>query len=333
MNKSSYTYKDSCLAFLFSLVAFLATSVIFSFIVSSIAASSGQTPSDVLSTPLASIVSSLLSELAFFVTFIIYTKANKKKYFVDSALDGKYSVGLGSIIALFSIAIVLCSLNFTGMCNTFFETFAKPNTSAINMPLDTVPQLLLGIILLAVLPAICEELIFRGIILNGFFSKFKPAVAILITSGLFALIHMSIYSTVHQFILGIELGLILYLTGRLGYCMIFHFFNNLFVVVANFIFKDNFPLEIKSFGGKEIVISLGAFAVGALLTWLFVKFLAKRKIKNAQDDSACDEESANNSDTQSVGLSQRVSDKTATIMLAVSTLFCLLLWVTSSFGG
>ena len=334
MNKSSYTYRDSCLAFLFSLVAFLITSLVFSLIVSSIASSSGQEASDILSLPTTSIISSLLSELAFFSTFIIYTRSNKKKVFKDSAFSCKVGLGLGSLMVLFGFAIVLCSLNFTGLFSYIFSSFANSEAPSIGLPLDTFPQFLLGVLVLAVLPAICEELIFRGIILNGLFKRFKPFLAIVIASALFALIHMSVYLTIHQFILGLELGLVLYLTGNLAYCIILHFANNFLVVLSNYLFKDNFPLEITSWGLPQVLIAIGAFLLGVGITILFVKFLARKKLYDKNTFALEGENEAICEDVDKSGtLAQRITDKVATTMLLVSVAFCMLLWITSSFGG
>lgn len=78
----------------------------------------------------------------------------------------------------------------------------------------------------AILPAICEELAFRGYILNGLLKRFRPRSAILLTSFLFALFHMNVFQFLPAFFLGVILGLLTVRSRSLFPAMIFHFLYN-----------------------------------------------------------------------------------------------------------
>jgi sodium transport system permease protein len=78
----------------------------------------------------------------------------------------------------------------------------------------------------AILPAICEELAFRGYILNGLLKRFRPRSAILLTSFLFALFHMNVFQFLPAFFLGVILGLLTVRSRSLYPAMAFHFLYN-----------------------------------------------------------------------------------------------------------
>lgn len=89
--------------------------------------------------------------------------------------------------------------------------------------------LLLNIILLAVLPAIGEELTFRGV-LQSFFSN--RHVAVWVTAFIFSFIHFQFYGFIPRLLLGAVLGYALVWSGRIGYSMIMHATNNALSVLV-----------------------------------------------------------------------------------------------------
>lgn len=89
--------------------------------------------------------------------------------------------------------------------------------------------LLLNIILLAVLPAIGEELTFRGV-LQSFFSN--RHVAVWVTAFIFSFIHFQFYGFIPRLLLGAMLGYALVWSGRIGYSMIMHATNNALSVLV-----------------------------------------------------------------------------------------------------
>jgi sodium transport system permease protein len=63
-------------------------------------------------------------------------------------------------------------------------------------------------LMLALLPALCEELAFRGFILSGLRRAFRPRAAVLLSSFLFALSQMNVFQFVPHFLLGTVLALL-----------------------------------------------------------------------------------------------------------------------------
>ncbi|HET9055292.1 MAG TPA: CPBP family intramembrane glutamic endopeptidase [Chitinophagaceae bacterium] len=86
---------------------------------------------------------------------------------------------------------------------------------------------ILSLLIIAVLPAIFEETIFRGGLQNVLTRWIKiPFLAILITGIVFSAVHFSFYGFLSRLALGIVLGLIYYYSGNIWLNIIGHMFNN-----------------------------------------------------------------------------------------------------------
>jgi uncharacterized protein len=104
---------------------------------------------------------------------------------------------------------------------------------------DNVPEMLLVIIAISVVPAICEEVMFRGYIQRSFGFKFKPHIAAIITALFFALYHFNPYGLIPLAIIGFYLGFAAYTSQSLVIPIIIHFLNNFFAVMLYFIIGDD----------------------------------------------------------------------------------------------
>ncbi len=98
---------------------------------------------------------------------------------------------------------------------------------------ETFPLLLLNIFMIAIIPAIGEELIFRGVLQRLFYGVFRSGhVAIWVAAFIFSAIHFQFYGLVPRFILGLLFGYLFFWSGSLWLPVIAHFVNNAIPVVA-----------------------------------------------------------------------------------------------------
>src|SRR5262249_35058710 len=87
--------------------------------------------------------------------------------------------------------------------------------------------------IIVLLPAVCEELAFRGFILSALRRHFRPWTAILLSSFLFALYHMNVFQFVPTFLLGVVLGLLTSRSGSVFPAMLLHLlYNGLLVSIT-----------------------------------------------------------------------------------------------------
>lgn len=99
-------------------------------------------------------------------------------------------------------------------------------------------EYILALIIMAFLPALCEETLFRGGLQN-FLSRAtrRPWLSILIVSILFSAVHFSYYGFFPRFFLGLILGFIYQYSGRIWLNILAHFLNNAIAITALYIYK------------------------------------------------------------------------------------------------
>ena len=94
----------------------------------------------------------------------------------------------------------------------------------------TIPWIIFMIIYTAIIPAVFEELLFRGAIM-GSLRRYGDGVAILVSSILFALAHQHLTAALNAFLVGIILGYFIVRTGSLRAGMYMHFFYNFSIII------------------------------------------------------------------------------------------------------
>jgi len=149
-------------------------------------------------------------------------------------------------------------------------------------------EYLISMVIIGLLPALFEEVCFRGGLQNILMRWFKgPWVAIIITSIIFSAVHFSYYGFFVRAVLGIFLGLIFYYSGSLWLSILFHFLFNGIQVTAMYItstsitknskdIEDNFPL----WAG---VVALG-FIIFAFIEFRRVSILEQKKFVFPEED-------------------------------------------------
>lgn len=113
--------------------------------------------------------------------------------------------------------------------------------------------LMVNLIMIAVIPAIGEELFFRGILQKFFIDWTKnPLRGILIVAFLFSFFHLQFYGFLPRFYLGVLFGLMYYWSGTIWLPIIAHFINNGAAVLVYFFFgKEVVEQSLDSVGTLE----------------------------------------------------------------------------------
>lgn len=288
MNKNFYTLKDSGVAYFFCLVALIGASITLSLIIASISSANNVPVTEVQNYKSVQYLNIFLSSIIFLFIFIGVNRKSKKDFLVASRLKTKFDYRIALISILLSVIVFFGGLNITGLYNHLFAHIF-PTGGSIQIETSNFGVFILQIFLLALFPAVFEELVFRGIIYNGLRQKFSAGVAIVISAVLFMLIHMSIYKTFYQVILGLVLGLLVYYTGSIIYGMIFHFVNNFIIILINYVSPNGSVFELvkngelvsANWGAKEVTLAVVIFLAGVgatiLVFYLLKKFTFKHK--------------------------------------------------------
>ena len=132
----------------------------------------------------------------------------------------------------------------------------------------------LSFILIVILPPILEELLFRGVILDGLLKNMSSRLAILISSALFGVIHMNPLQFVTAFILGLLIGWVYQKTRSLLACMIMHATTNGIAWGYFLLFSQKmFLSEVLS--GTPYILTV-AFS---FVAFLFLLYIASKRMK------------------------------------------------------
>ena len=134
------------------------------------------------------------------------------------------------------------------------------------LQVSTVGGLLVNIGLMALLPAVAEELTFRGVV-QGMFTRNKH-VAIWAAAAIFSFVHFQFYRFIPRMLLGAMFGYMLWWTGSLWVPMLMHFVNNCAAVVVAFWaynYMEEEDVAILETIGTEDTLLLGVFSVCIVL--------------------------------------------------------------------
>ena len=213
-----------------------------------------------------------------------------------------------------ALQVGLLSLSFL---NTLFADFLE--SLGYTLPDGNIPSLdgfgIVGaIFVIAVLPAVFEEIIFRGIVLDGAYA-YGTAGAALLCGGLFALYHQNPVQTIYQFCWGAAFALMAIRAGSIFPTMIAHFINNAFILILNRIYPENTELNMPLPVFIPVIIVSGLCLLGTLYYLIFV------------DKNRLSDETAEETETK--------KSKRAVFILgaAIGILICFVSWASAFYTG
>ena len=147
--------------------------------------------------------------------------------------------------------------------------------------LNSFSQYLFALFILAVLPAICEETLFRGGLQNFLTRSAKmPWLSILIVSILFSLAHWSYYGFLSRFFLGILLGVLYHYSGKIWLNILGHFLNNAIAITALYYFTQQ-GKSLKDAINDNTESFWGIFALPVVIALLVWYYQVSKKDKEA----------------------------------------------------
>lgn len=190
------------------------------------------------------VIREIASAIAYFLSFsaaaFILRKMNKR---LPNSRPIYTSFKPSKWIFLFIVAII--AMNFmiallnSVMVSSLSPSFASKlssGASALNgRPMSEVVVLfIISIVSTAIVPALCEEYLFRGAILTGLM-PYGRTLAIISSSFLFGLMHQNPMQLLYTTLMGIVLGYVYVKTKSIWACVMIHFANNLVTVLEEYL--------------------------------------------------------------------------------------------------
>lgn len=159
------------------------------------------------------------------------------------------------LIVLISVPAYMVAAMLNNVLVYFLQFIGNIPAQPIPIP-GNVPELLLGLLIVAVLPGVCEELMHRGLLLRAY-EKRGSYKALIITSIFFGLFHFDLTNFLGPVFLGLIIGYYVIRTNSIFAGMLAHFLNNAIAELTQF-FSDDKTLP------KYVTVSQGE------LSWLIL---------------------------------------------------------------
>lgn len=202
----------------------------------------------------------------------IYIKGNAKEIFSLRAPKGRdIAGGLCMLLGIGSLTLLVSNL----LSALFPENSQVLNDDYLSM-LDGV-SFVPALLLMALAPAVCEELLFRGYMFTAFKRKMGLCRAIFFVSILFGVSHMSLIKLIPTAILGAGMAYAMHKANSILISAMMHFLNNAFAVFILY-YGDKIPILNEEHIGSSFIIVLVVMVL--FFTPLGIRFLSERKEKN-----------------------------------------------------
>lgn len=233
----------------------------------------------------STLASALVPQISFLLTFVYVSEKRKVNY--KKANQINFAINPWVMLVVLLIGVV-SMLGFSPLISIFdtVTTSWGYKSSVANIDVSSFLKFFGAVLYVALLPAICEELIFRGIVTNGL-KKYGTATAVAISAVFFALMHQNLQQLIYQLFLGAVMAYIALKTGSIIYTMCLHFFNNFVILLLSYLNVDIFagldyskPLVIV----LSILLAIATVGIVCLLLWA-VNCITKHKQKTTPNDA------------------------------------------------
>lgn len=206
-----------------------------------------------------------------------------------SAVFGTILLWIGSFLAIMIITMIIAY---------FFPEEVIGVSQGLGMEFASLTFIIFFVIV-SISPAICEEAVFRGVVMHSFDNGKNKWIAIVVTGLIFGAFHGNIWRFVPTALLGIMLGYIVYETDNMIYGALFHAINNAMPLLNIFAMKsmysnEMFQSQMSTMTDNGIpLISIGMYVMyGAAIPLLLTigNYLIHKGTKHAKNSLFAKEE-------------------------------------------
>lgn len=167
---------------------------------------------------------------------------------------------------------------FINSIKTFFDTLNElvEKTYGNLLSASNIFEFILVVLVVAIVPAVTEETMFRGFVQRSFELKLKPYLSIFITAIFFSGYHFNPYGFIPLFILGAYFGFAAYKSRTLVVPVVLHFLNNFSAVSIYHIFGDDELLKSDVTVSSNELSSYVLLLAGLTLLFVFLVYFINR---------------------------------------------------------
>ncbi len=235
--KEFYSPKDSHILGLVGVAVPVVASIIIAIVMIFVAFGAGSGYEQLFDSPAFIYTTQILCEGAFIIALVVYNKIGNISYKRASLLTTKPKYLNWAIAIIVGIALPIFFSPIISVWEQLLNLIGI-KLVALNIPFSTGLDLVLAVLIVAIIPAFCEELFFRGAVLNGLRSK-GLWYAVLYSSMCFALMHGNLQQLPYTFLLGVVVGYIVFYTRSIWLGVLAHALNNATVLLVSYFFASS----------------------------------------------------------------------------------------------
>lgn len=185
------------------------------------------------------------------------------------------TVGLAVLLMAVSVPLVLYTLNLNKLLPLpdSFKMMEAQTEQVIKglLQMDHFGEFLANLTIIAILPAIGEELVFRGVVQQQLMRRIRhPLVAIVVSAFIFSVVHFQFEGLLPRMILGIVLGWLYWKTQNLWVPIIAHFFNNGIQVFGQYLYGNKITgIDLEN----DITVPWEFALISVFMIWVVVRLI------------------------------------------------------------
>lgn len=190
---------------------------------------------------------------------------------------------------LMIILFTFLMMPLTTVINAISMLFVENEVAAMSTYVVEIPWYIM-VLVIGVIGPFSEELVFRGIVLNGYRKSANPVRAVLFSALLFGLMHLNFNQAAYAVVLGVVMAVLVEATGSLFGSVVFHITVNTASVIQMFladqIYTDESMMEAQALvQDKTILLStIGVYSVVATITTAIALCVLAWIAKNEKKD-------------------------------------------------
>lgn len=222
------------------------------------------------------------NEIAFLLTPLAYGKIKGYDTIRGMGFEGRFSLWTTLLVIPLSVALICLGQPLAEGFIRLVALIGYDTSAATSIIPSTPGELVATLILVALLPAVAEEYIFRGCIARSFARK-GYVFAVFMSALLFAIMHGSPLQLVHQFLIGVVCAVLFFATRSLWPPIILHFLNNAIALVLGYMQNRGSALAVAEVWQYVVMCVVGAAATIGLL--IAVIYLCKARAAKVDPES------------------------------------------------
>lgn len=222
------------------------------------------------------------NEIAFLLTPLAYGKIKGYDTIRGMGFEGRFSLWATLLVIPLSVALICMGQPLAEGFVRLVALIGYDTSAATSIMPSTPGELAATLILVALLPAIAEEYVFRGCVARAFARK-GYVFAVFMSALLFAIMHGSPLQLVHQFLIGAVCAVLFFATRSLWPPIILHFLNNAIALVLGYVQSAGSAFALTEVWQYVVMCVVGVAATIGLL--IAVIYLCKARAAKVDPES------------------------------------------------